>query len=266
MRNRLNLVMGSVSEVAVIRSIDDDEELGKFGESESKLKSNGEIKIGSLSPGVSKRQGLRKWRRIPRDLVKKPGYEDSVRMVSSAFKGAVNVNGDNGVEPVFDAASGSRIRNEVGNLNGGSLSLSDDHERNGGVAPGKKARGFGIEKEKCNSTLGSESQSFESVFLQGGNTVVSNGIRSDMFEKHDAESSDDKRLNDEARIVLMKSDAESDDASLAADDVGKHEGSVDLVEAVKGLHFAQAGFERGSLLILCFLELFLYKLLIRIYL
>ncbi|KAK1417971.1 hypothetical protein QVD17_27107 [Tagetes erecta] len=245
--------MGSESEVTVVRSINDELNLGKFEESESELKSNveDEIKIGgSSSPALSKRQGLRKWRRIPRDLVKKPGYEDGDR--TAVKTAAVNVNSDSGVEAVFDAAA--RIRHEVGHFNGGSLSLTDDHERNGGVVPGKKARGLRIQNEKSNSTLGSESQSFESVFLQGGNASVSNGRKSDMFGKHDAESSDDagfadnKHLNDEARIVLMKSDAESDDVSLAAaDNIGKQEGSVDLdplVESVKRLHFAQTGFER----------------------
>ncbi|KAI3828385.1 hypothetical protein L1987_02486 [Smallanthus sonchifolius] len=258
--------MGSESEFSVVQSLDDD------GEIETKLKSNGvyhvedvseklvkiggsapsdsvmsDEGVGSTSPAVSKSQGLRKWRRIPRDLVKKTGSsfnssENGGLTVSPGPKAMVNI-GDSRVQPVFDAASAPRIRNEVGNLNGGVSVLSDDQQRNGRIGPGKKARGIKIKKEDSNLTVGSDSRSSNFVFVQGsGNTVASKGRQSSAFVKYDEESSDDACYADKH----LKSDAKSD-VSLPADKKGKQEGSMDqdpLVESVKGLHFAQVGFER----------------------
>ncbi|KAI3703754.1 hypothetical protein L1987_73949 [Smallanthus sonchifolius] len=204
--------------------------------------------VGSTSPADGKSHGLRKWRRIPRDLVKKTGSsfsssENGGLTVSPAAKAMVNF-GDSRVQPVFAAASVPGIRNEVGDLNGGMSVLSDDQQRNGRIGPGKKDRGFKIEKEDSNLTVGSDSRSSNFVFVQGsGNTVASKGRQSGAFAKLDEESSDDACYADKH----LKSDAESDDVSLAADKKGKQEGSMDrdpLVQSVEGLHFAQVGFER----------------------
>ncbi|KAD6453952.1 hypothetical protein E3N88_08658 [Mikania micrantha] len=261
--------MGSESELILIKQLDN------LGETETKLKSNGlyhvedaneqllaEIEIGSSSPAVNKSSGLRKWRRRPRDLVKKTGSsltsrENGDPTASLVHNSAVHVNDDPLIQPGFATgpnsgqsdwssfvASGPRVINEVSYLTGGNSVLPDDQQRNGGSGTGKKARGFNMENENLNSTMGSDSRSSNFVFLQD--------IQSGIFGKHDEESSDDghyadKPSNEEAPNVFIKSDAESEDASLAADESGKHEGSMDedhLVESVKELHFAQVEFER----------------------
>uniref|UniRef100_A0A251V816 Uncharacterized protein n=1 Tax=Helianthus annuus TaxID=4232 RepID=A0A251V816_HELAN len=82
---------------------------------------------------------------------------------------------------------------------------------------------------------------------KGSNTVASEGRQSGVSAKHDEEFSDDKDLNEEAQVASVKSDAESDEASLADDNIEKHEGSMEhdpLVLSMKGLHSAQEEFER----------------------
>ncbi|KAM0029412.1 putative WPP domain-interacting protein/3 [Helianthus debilis subsp. tardiflorus] len=156
----------------------------------------------------------------------------------------LNVNGDDSVQP--DTAASD--------INGDDLvtGLADDHQRNGRMGPGKKSRGVEIDKEDSNENLsvgvlGSDSGRSNFVFVQGSNTVASEGRQSGVFAKHDEEFSDDKDLNEEAQVASVKSEAESDEASLADDNIEKHEGSMEhdpLVLSIKGLHSAQEEFER----------------------
>ncbi|MFS7922262.1 hypothetical protein Hanom_Chr03g00247031 [Helianthus anomalus] len=209
----------------------DDNELISSGESGSKLNNNGANSVEedvnnklptegigllssslsslALSDVVDRRKRLKKWRRIPRELAKKMGSNSTpVRQVM------LNVNGDYSVPPDTVAS----------NINGDDLvtGLVDDHQRNGRMEPGKKSRG-------------------------GSNTVASEGRQSGVSAKHDEEFSDDKDLNEEAQVASVKSDAESDEGSLADDNIEKHEGSMEhdpLVLSMKGLHSAQEEFER----------------------
>ncbi|KAF5815131.1 hypothetical protein HanXRQr2_Chr03g0119651 [Helianthus annuus] len=239
----------------------DDNELISSGESGSKLNNNGANSVEedvnnklptegigllssslsslALSDVVDRRKRLKKWRRIPRELAKKMGSNSTpVRQVM------LNVNGDYSVQP--DTAAS--------NINGDDLvtGLVDDHQRNGRMGPGKKPRGVEIEKEDSNENLsmgvlGSDSGRSNFVFVQGSNTVASEGRQSGVSAKHDEEFSDDKDLNEEAQVASVKSDAESDEASLADDNIEKHEGSMEhdpLVLSMKGLHSAQEEFER----------------------
>lgn len=99
--------------------------------------------------------------------------------------------------------------------------------------------GVVIDEGKSDITMGmmgSNCRRSNFVFVQGDNIVA----------KYDDEVSDDKDLNDEARIPFVRSDAESDDVSLPADNVRKHDDP--LAESIKELHFAQEEFEKGSLL------------------
>ncbi|KAL8264228.1 hypothetical protein R6Q59_022358 [Mikania micrantha] len=60
-------------------------------------------------------------------------------------------------------------------------------------------------------------------------------------------ASDDKDLNEESQIGFIKTYAESDDVSVAVDDISKDEGSMEhdpLVESIKDLHFAKEEFNR----------------------
>ncbi|XP_076902612.1 uncharacterized protein LOC143557421 [Bidens hawaiensis] len=173
----------------------------------------------SLVPAVSnsnnKRQGLRKWKRIPRELAMKTtnfnnnkengDWNVSRRNVSPVHEMVLNGNGDG------DSDLSSRS----------STAASPPRSR---IGSGKKARAFNMQKE--------ESLNSAVVFVQGSNSLASRSRQSEPSAKYDEESSDDKDLNEEAQVAFVKSDVESDDA---------------LVESIKGLHFAQEEFEKEVL-------------------
>ncbi|XP_071730292.1 WPP domain-interacting protein 2-like [Rutidosis leptorrhynchoides] len=228
--------------------------LQSMNDSENKSNSNGvyhvEDKNGKLvdviQPAVTEtlsktRSVLKKWRRIPRELVKK----------DSNINGDVNNNGNSTVATREDsdqssrsstAASIPRIRNEINGLNGRNqvVIVSDyDQRRNGRFEPGKKARGFQIEKE---NSVESDSRSTNFLFVQGINTVASKSGGG--FVSYDEDYSDDANYGDihyneegEERIEFLKGDDESED--IASE---KHEDV--LVESIKGLDLAQKEFEK----------------------
>ncbi|KAK9077635.1 hypothetical protein SSX86_005974 [Deinandra increscens subsp. villosa] len=276
------------------------EESGNLGETGTKFENNGAFRVEEVncqlleeinvpatavvSPSVTvvvsvddtrspfsaanKRQGLKKWKRIPRELAKKAGRNLKPRENGdfTVRKGMVNDFGNPPVQPGFatsadsegsswsSTASDSRIRDEISSLNGENSvlvdDLPDDHRRNGRIGPGKKARGVKMEKENSDfGIMGSDFRRSNFVFVQGGETVASKGRQSGTFAEPDGESSDDLHLNEEAEITFVKTDAESDDVSLPTDDTGdgKHEGSMEhdaLVGSIKDFLFAREEFEK----------------------
>ncbi|XP_076948952.1 uncharacterized protein LOC143621404 [Bidens hawaiensis] len=173
----------------------------------------------SVAPAVgisnNKRQGLRKWKRIPRELAMK-----TTNLINN------KENGDWNVSPVREMVVNGNGDGDSDLSSRSSTALASPPRSR--IGSGKKPRGFNMQEEE---SLNSNSNSAV-VFVQGSNSLASRSRQSEPSAKYDEKSSDDKDLNEEAQVAFVKSDVESDDA---------------LVESIKGLHFAQEEFEKEVL-------------------
>ncbi|CAH1444245.1 unnamed protein product [Lactuca virosa] len=242
------------------------EELGNVGESEIKLKSNGVCHVedvndssnGSSSPSVNKR-GLRKWRRMPRELVKNPGSKIDSRnngdLGDSLVRDSmVNVNGnsklhhgdsglgdhsvlatradsENSEDQSIRSSYAPRTRPKISNSNGGNSAISvhsGNQKSNHQTGSSKKLRGFNIEKENSDSNM----DNF--LFVQGTtNSVATKSKQSGNSTKHD----DDELVNNEIESEgVTQEDAEAKDSwEVKEEKIEKHEVGFDqdaLVESI----------------------------------
>ncbi|KAI3496763.1 hypothetical protein L1887_39138 [Cichorium endivia] len=264
------------------------EELGNLGESEIKLKSNGVCRVehvndklldaikigdtiamspssetlmspegnGSSSLAVTKRHGLRKWRRIPRELVNSPMVNvNGNSTVSNTF------HGDSGLsdQPVLasradsttsegqssrssSVASTPRTRIKISSSIGGNSAISihsNDQQSNGQNGTTKKARGFKIDKENSDSNM----RNF--VFVQGTNSVASKSKQSGGSVKYDEEYSDDEHLNTDAKSedVSHEDAAAEDPCEVNEEKIGKDDQDA-LVESITRFDSAVEELER----------------------
>lgn len=211
-------------------------------------------------------QKLRKWRRKPRELVKKTGSNLDGRKNGdltesdgsiSSLNTMVNVNGNVlygdfglGGRPDFGtkedsensedrssrsstAASAPRKKHEIISLSGRNSGISvlpGDQQSNGVIGTSKKARGFKLEMENSLSSMGSDSRSSNFVFVQGTNS------------KQSGRFTNDKHLNEEAGTAFINY-ADFEDVSqeevaaeisweVKEENIGKHDGSVDQDDAL----------------------------------
>lgn len=236
-----------LSKCSLLKPMDDNEsispeELGNVGESEIKLKSNGVCHVEdvndssnrSSSTSVNKR-GLRKWRRMPRELVKTPGSKIDSRnngdLGDSLVRDSmVNVNGnsklhhgdsglgdhsvlatradsENSEDQSIRSSYAPRTRPKISNSNGGNSAISvhsGDQKSNHQTGSIKKLRGFNIEKENSDSNMGNF------LFVQGTtNSVATKSKQSGNSTKND----DDELVNNEAE----SEDVKQEDAEEAKD-------------------------------------------------
>ncbi|KAI3703120.1 hypothetical protein L6452_28876 [Arctium lappa] len=211
-----------------------------------------------MSPegAVIKLQKLKKWRRKPRELVKKTGSNldgrknedltESDGSVSS-LNTMVNVNGDSGFGGTKEdsensedrssrsstAASAPRKKHEIVSLSGRNSGISvvvpGDQQRNGVIGTSKKARGFKMEMENSHSSMGSDSRSSNFVFVQGTNSIASKGKQSGRFTS-------DKHLDEEAGTAFVSyadfEDVSREEVAAENKEENKDDGSVDQDDAV----------------------------------
>ncbi|XP_071698563.1 WPP domain-interacting protein 2-like [Rutidosis leptorrhynchoides] len=138
---------------------------------------------------------------------------------------------------------------------------SDQQEKTRNVK--KKARGARIKKENSISSMESDSRSSNLVFMQGSNSITSNGRRSGRSGDYEEDDSFDaqngsRNSNNEVGVAFSKNgpcseyvshkdSADENSSAIKEDKADEHVGSGDrdhVVDSIMPLHFAQEALER----------------------